>query len=130
MNYSYVIEKARFLDPGHHTTAEVHKTNEGRYPYSVIMVTGTGCHKGNTLVGGLGFEEASEVASLWNDGGLSILNNIITETDEKVQHFLEKSMKGESSDPDRTYAVGMSEAYNEMLHELIELRSKMEVLQK
>ncbi|MGY3386825.1 hypothetical protein ACVWZB_004779 [Paenibacillus polymyxa] len=53
------------------------------------------------------------------------LNELITEIDQKLQEYLALSMQGETRCPERTYAVGMSEAYNEALNGLYELRAEL-----
>jgi hypothetical protein len=59
-------------------------------------------------------------------GGIEMidkLNEVIEETKTKLQKYLELSMTGDDRCPDRTYAVGMSEAYNDKLQTLLELKS-------
>lgn len=53
------------------------------------------------------------------------LNEMISEMDEKLQEYLTLSMQGETNSPERTYAVGMSEAYNDALNGLLELRATL-----
>jgi hypothetical protein len=51
------------------------------------------------------------------------LNEAIEETRNELQKYLELSMIGDDRCPDRTYAVGMSEAYNDKLQTLLELKA-------
>lgn len=53
------------------------------------------------------------------------LNSIIVELEKKVQDHLEKSLLGEDGCPVRTYEVGLTEAYNDVLHSLYGLRANL-----
>ena len=50
------------------------------------------------------------------------IQSLITELEVKMQMHLDKSMQGNANDPNRTYHVGMSEAYNDVLCNLYLLR--------
>jgi hypothetical protein len=53
------------------------------------------------------------------------LNELIAEMDDKLQEYLSLSMQGEIKSPERSYAVGMSEAYNDALNGLRELKNEL-----
>jgi hypothetical protein len=69
--YSRVLKKVQSMNVGKKTIAEVHKINDGKYPYAIILNFNDhnvyNHSNGYTLISGMDLDSANELTMMVND---------------------------------------------------------------